>query len=90
MTKKELVETVAEKLNITCESAENAVLTTMATITRGLAESGSVNIPNFGTFTVKERAARTGRNPNTGEKIMIGPKKQIVFKPGKETMKAIN
>ena len=90
MTKKELVGIVAEKLNITCESAENAVLTTMATITRGLAESGSVNIPNFGTFTVRERAARTGRNPNTGEKIMIEPKKQIVFKLGKVTVKAIN
>ena len=90
MTKKELVDTVAEKLNITCNSAENAVLTTIATITLGLAESGSVKIPNFGTFKVKEHSAHIGRNPRTGETIQIRSKKRVVFKPSKVTIKTIN
>ena len=83
MTKKELVDTVAEKLNITSESAENAVMTTMAAITYGLANSGSVAIPYFGTFSVKDRAERKGRNLMTGETVIIPAKRVVVFKPGK-------
>ena len=83
MTRKELVDTVAEKLNIMSESAESAVLTTMETIAYGLASTGSVVIPNFGTFIVKERAARKGRVPRTGEEIMIPVKKLVKFKPCK-------
>ena len=89
MTKKELVDTVAEKLNISLESAENAVLTTMAVITVGLTGSGSVGIPGFGTFGVTERAARKGRNPKTGEQMDIPAKKVVVFKAGKGLREAI-
>ncbi len=89
MTKKELVDTVAEKLNISLESAENAVLTTMAAITVGLTGSGSVAIPGFGTFSVTERAARKGRNPKTGEQMDIPAKKVVVFKAGKGLREAI-
>ena len=89
MTKKELVDTVAEKLNISLESAENAVLTTMAAITVGLTGSGSVAIPGFGTFGVTERAARKGRNPKTGEQMDIPAKKVVVFKAGKGLKEAI-
>ena len=89
MTKKELVDTVAEKLNISLESAENAVLTTMAAITVGLTGSGSVAIPGFGTFSVTERAARKGRNPKTGEQMDIPAKKVVVFKAGKGLKEAI-
>ena len=89
MTKKELVETVADKLNITYESAENAVLVTMAAITVGLANSGTVVIPNFGTFTVRERKARAARNPRTGEKITVEAKNVVTFKAGKATLEAI-
>lgn len=83
MTKKELVDTVAEKLNISSKSAENAVLTTMVAIMEGLSGSGIVTIPSFGTFSVAERAARKGRNPRTGEAVEIPAKKVVVFKPGK-------
>ena len=89
MTKKELVDTVAEKLNISLESAENAVLTTMAAITVGLTGSGSVAFPGFGTFSVTERAARKGRNPKTGEQMDIPAKKVVVFKAGKGLKEAI-
>ena len=89
MTKKELVDTVAEKLNISLESAESAVLTTMAAITVGLTGSGSVAIPGFGTFSVTERAARKGRNPKTGEQMDIPAKKVVVFKAGKGLREAI-
>ena len=89
MTKKELVDTVAEKLNISSKSAENAVMTTMAAITAGLSGSGIVTIPCFGTFSVAERAARKGRNLHTGEQIDIPAKKVVVFKPGKVLKEAI-
>ncbi len=89
MTRKELVDTVAEKLGITSESAEKAVLTTVASITYGLASSGSVALPGFGTFAVKELPARKGRNPNTGEPIDIPARKTVVFKPGKVVKEAL-
>ena len=89
MTKKELIDTVAEKLNITSDSAENAVLTTLESIMAGLSSDSSVVIPGFGTFSVKVRAARMGRNPHTGEQIEIPAKKAVVFKPGRELKKAV-
>lgn len=89
MTKKELVQTVAEKLKINYDSAENAVLVTMAAITVGLANTGSVTIPNFGTFSVRERPPRTARNPKTGEQIEVPAKKIVAFKAGKGTLNAI-
>ena len=90
MKKGELITTVAEKLNITRESAENAVLTTLAAITMGLTDSGTVVIPNFGTFTVKQRAERLGRNLRTGETITVPAQKVVVFKAGKLIMGLIN
>lgn len=89
MIKKELVDIVAQKLGITDKSAENAVMTTLAAIGAGLANTGSVVIPNFGSFTVKERAARNGRNPKTGEQLVIPARKQVVFKAGKGINEAI-
>ena len=89
MTKKELITTVAAKLNVTYESAENAVITTMATITQGLVESGTVAIPNFGIFAVRDRAERMGWNPHTGEPMIVPAQKVVAFKAGKVTLKAI-
>ncbi len=83
MTKKELVTMVANKLQITYDSAENAVVTTLGAITLGLKESGTVIIAGFGTFSVQERKAHMSRNPRTGEKFMAGPRKKVTFKAGK-------
>ena len=79
MTKKELVTAVANKLQITYDSAENAVQTTLGAITLGLKESGTVVIAGFGTFSVQERKAHMSRNPRTGEKFMAGPRKKVTF-----------
>ena len=89
MTKKELVDTVAEKLNISQKSAENAVMTTLAAISSGLSRGDGVAIPKFGTFSVRERQARKARNLRTGEEITVPAKKIIVFKAGKSLSEAI-
>ena len=89
MNKKELVDTVADKLNISDESAENAVMTTLAAIGSSLSKGENVTIPRFGTFSVRERQARKARNPRTGEEINVPAKKNIVFKAGKTLMEAI-
>ena len=89
MTKNELVNTVAEKMNISAESAENAVLTTLSTIIYGLVSTGSVTIPRFGTFSVKDRPARQYRNPRTGETITGAAKRVVTFKPGKGVKEAL-
>ena len=89
MTKKELIDTVAEKLNISQKSAENAVMTTLAAIGSGLSRGDSVTIPKFGTFSVRERQARKARNLRTGEEITVPAKKIIVFKAGKSLSESI-
>ena len=71
MTKKELVDTVAEKLNISQKSAENAVTITLAAIGSGLSRGDSVAIPKFGAFSVRERPERKARNPRTGEELLF-------------------
>ena len=83
MTKKELVDAVAEKLNISQKSAENAVMTTLGAIGSSLSKGDSVAIPKFGTFSVRERQAHKARNLRTGEEITVPAKKIIVFKAGK-------
>ena len=83
MTKKELVDTVAEKLNISRKSAENAVMTTLAAISSSLSRGDRVTIPKFGAFSVKERPEHKARNPRTGEEITVPARKIIVFKAGK-------
>ena len=89
MTKKELVDAVAEKLNISQKSAENAVMTTLAAIGSGLSRGDSVAITKFGAFSVKERPEHKARNPRTGEEITVPAKKIIVFKAGKVLSEAI-
>ena len=89
MTKKELVDTVAEKLSISPKSAENAVMTILAAIGSGLSRGDSVAISKFGAFSVKERPEHKARNPRTGEEITVPARKIIVFKAGKGLNEAI-
>ena len=90
MNKTELVAAVAAKAEISKKDAEAAVTATFDAITAALAEGDKVALVGFGTFAVKERAARTGLNPQTKEKIEIAASKAPVFKAGKALKDAVN
>ena len=83
MNKTELIAKVAESTGTTKKEAEKAVTATFDTICAALAAGDKVQLVGFGTFEVKERAARTGRNPRTLESIEIPASKLPVFKAGK-------
>lgn len=90
MNKTELVAAVAAKAEISKKDAETAVTATFDAITAALAEGDKVALVGFGTFAVKERAARTGLNPQTKEKIEIAASKAPAFKAGKALKDAVN
>ncbi len=83
MNKAELVEEVAGKVGLTKKDANNVVDAITSAITDTLAMNEKVTLVGFGTFQVVERKARTGRNPQTGDKIQIPAKKVPKFKAGK-------
>ncbi|MBE7391556.1 integration host factor subunit alpha [Lactobacillus sp. UMNPBX9] len=83
MNKTELVEVVAKKMGTTKKEAEAAVSAFTETVKEALAEGKKVQLIGFGNFEVRERAARKGRNPQTGEEIDIPATKVPAFKPGK-------
>lgn len=82
-TKEDLVNNVAQETGITKAQAKKAVESFLDAITEGLADGGKVTLTGFGTFQVQEREARTGRNPQTGEKMLIPARKVPKFSPGK-------
>mgnify|MGYP005759197973 CR=1 FL=1 len=84
MNKQELVTSVAEKAGLTKKDAEKAINAMIESIKGALKNNDKVALVGFGTFEVRERAERTGRNPQTGEPIKIEAGKVPVFKPGKE------
>lgn len=83
MTKSELIDRVAEKTNLTKKDAGLAVDALLDTVTETLSAGERVQIVGFGTFEVRERAARRGRNPQTGQEIEIAARKVPAFKAGK-------
>jgi DNA-binding protein HU-beta len=89
MNKSDLIEAVAEAADISKAAAGRAVDAMTATIADALKGGETVSLIGFGTFAVKERAARTGRNPKTGETIAIGASKSPAFKAGKALKDAI-
>ncbi len=91
MKKSELVEMVADRLeNITRRDAEIIVDTIFDSIAGTLTKGDRVEIRGFGSFTVKDRAARQGRNPKTGEAVEIPAKRKAFFKVGKDLSERIN
>jgi len=84
MNKQQLVEEVARELNSSRAHAEKTVKTVLECIKNGLRRDGSVTLVNFGTFLVRTRKARTGRNPRTGETIQIQARRTTAFRPGRE------
>ena len=90
MTKAELVTMVAEKADLTKKDAEKAISALVESISETLAKGEKIQLVGFGTFEVAERAARTGKNPQTGETITVPAKKAPAFKAGKALKDAVN
>lgn len=90
LNKADLVNAVAEKAELTKKDAEKAVNAVFASIEEALARDEKVQLVGFGTFEVRDRAQRTGRNPKTGEEIVIPASKVPAFKPGKALKEAVD
>ncbi len=90
MNKSELVSAMAEKSGLTKVDSERAYKAFVETVTETLASGDTLSLIGFGTFLVRERAARTGRNPRTGETIQIKASKNPAFKAGKALKDAVN
>ncbi len=90
MNKGELIEAVADSAGLSRSEATKAVDGVLDTISRTLSKGSSVSLVGFGTFSVKARAARMGRNPRTGEAIHIKASNVPGFKAGKALKDAVN
>lgn len=90
MNKSELIDAVAESADISKAAAGRAVDAVVESVTDALKNGDQVTLIGFGTFSVKERAARTGRNPQTGAEIQIAAAKIPSFKAGKALKDAVN
>ncbi|MDR5893382.1 MULTISPECIES: HU family DNA-binding protein [Halomonas] len=90
MNKSELIEAIAASADIPKAAAARALDAMVDTVTDSLKKGESVSLVGFGTFQVKERAARTGRNPQTGEPIEISAAKVPSFKAGKALKDSVN
>jgi len=90
MNKNDLIGAVAESANIGKSEAAAAVDAVVATITQAMKKGENVTLVGFGTFEVRNRAERQGRNPKTGEAITISASKNPAFKAGKALKDAVN
>lgn len=90
LNKQQLVSAVSASSGLTKVDAEKAINSTITAISSELATSGSVTLIGFGTFSVSNRAARSGKNPQTGASINIAAKKVAKFKPGKALAESVN
>ena len=90
MNKSELIDAIAEGADLSKAAAGRSLDATVDAITDALKKNDQISIVGFGTFSVRERAARTGRNPRTGEEIKIAAAKVPAFKPGKALKDAVN
>lgn len=90
MNKSELIEAIAASADIPKAAATRALDAMVESVTDSLKQGDSVSLVGFGTFAIKERAARTGRNPQTGQPIQISAAKVPSFKAGKALKDAVN
>jgi len=89
MQKSDLVEKIADEAGISKAAADRAIKSLLDSVTRALKKGDRVSLVGFGTFSVSKRAARTGRNPRTGETIRIKASKAPRFAPGKSLKDAV-
>jgi len=90
VNKSELIEAIAASADISKAAATRALDAMVESVTESLKQGESVSLVGFGTFAIKERAARTGRNPQTGQPIEISAAKVPSFKAGKALKDAVN
>ncbi len=90
MNKSELIDRIAASSDISKAAASRALDAALDAITNSLKQADPVALVGFGTFTVRDRAARIGRNPQTGAPIQIAAAKVPAFKPGKALKQALN
>ena len=90
MNKSDLIDQVADAADLSKAAAGRAVDAALDAVTQSLKQSEPVSLVGFGTFLVRERAARKGRNPQTGENIDIAASRAAAFKPGKALKDALN
>ena len=90
MNKQELIEQIAKEADITKAAAAKVIDAFTDRVTAALKGGDTVTLIGFGTFTVSERAARTGRNPQTGKELKISARKAPGFRPGKALKDALN
>jgi DNA-binding protein HU-beta len=89
MNKGELIEAVAASENMSKAAAESCINAVLCAVGKGVAKDEKVQIAGFGTFSIRTRKARKGRNPRTGEEIMIKASKTVGFKAGKALREAL-
>jgi integration host factor subunit beta len=90
MNKSELTEILAQKQKLTNSEAAKIINTLLNSMSEALGNGENVEIRGFGSFSVREYDSYTGRNPKTGEKVTVKPKKLPYFKVGKELREAVN
>jgi len=90
MKKSDLVDAISAKANVSKAQAQIIVDDVFELISDGLSKGEKIDLRGFGTFSVRESAARTGRNPQTGEPISIPARRVPGFKPGKELKDRVN
>jgi DNA-binding protein HU-beta len=90
MNKTDLINAIAEKAELTKADAGRALEAYLEAVQKSLKQGEDVSVVGFGTFTVRKRAARTGRNPRTGESVEVDAKRVPYFKPGKEMRERLN
>lgn len=90
MNKTELINQIAESAGISKKAAGDALQGFMVAVTETMKKGDKLTLIGFGTFSVTERAARDGRNPQTGKKIKIPAKKVVKFKAGTKLSEAVN
>ena len=90
MTKAELVEHVAHSTQLTKKHAELIVNTVFESIAQSLRAGEKIELRGFGSFRIRQRGPRIGRNPKTGDRVEVPPKRIPYFKPGKELKELLN
>ena len=90
MTKAELVEEVARTTQLTKKHAELIVNTVFESIVSSLKDGEKIELRGFGSFRIRDRGTRIGRNPKTGDRVNVPPKRIPYFKPGKDLKELLN
>jgi len=90
MNKSELIEALAQEINIPLRESDSITNMVLDSMAQTLADGDSIEIRGFGSFVVREYGSYQGRNPKTGEKIKVTPKKLPFFKVGKELRERVN